>query len=502
MLGDAEIRALGGNLKSVSEDNQKHHQDLQKLLDQFQFFLESYNRLKSDYEEEKEGRERYKKLAKAQERNPFVLVLVDGDGYLFKEYLVKAGTQGGPKAAQILNESIKDLVHERLGSQADQCRIMVRIYANMLGLSKSLARVGLVGNEARSMSTFATAFTAAQDLFDYVDAGDKKEAADYKIREMFRLFADNNQCKHIFFAGCHDTGYLSLLTPYRGRADRITLIKAASFHPEFERLDFAVRELPAVFMSTQPSGSHIPPPPTIPSAPKVCTHYQKGICRYGTQCTKIHIMPGQQLSKKVDDMASSPISSYNRDFSHLKDFRSSVRDQDFYATTLPFMNIKCLNFIAVNKDGDRIDPYVPMPSRESWDTYVRRSKPRRPCNNYHLAGECETNNCEFDHSPVDSNSLNVMKNILRQHVCSKGASCRSLKCYLGHHCQKSGCKGIKPCKFGRYAHTLDIVVAQWDTPIERHASDDSPASEETANSNFSEDWKYPETSPIETHFEC
>lgn len=59
---------------------------------------------------------------------------------------------------------------------------MVRIYANVLGLSKSLARSGIVGQEARSLSPFTASFTRAQDLFDFVDAGDKKEGADYKIR--------------------------------------------------------------------------------------------------------------------------------------------------------------------------------------------------------------------------------------------------------------------------------------------------------------------------------
>lgn len=59
---------------------------------------------------------------------------------------------------------------------------MVRIYSNVLGLSKSLARVGLVGNEARSLSHFTASFTRSEDLFDYVDAGDKKEGADHKIR--------------------------------------------------------------------------------------------------------------------------------------------------------------------------------------------------------------------------------------------------------------------------------------------------------------------------------
>lgn len=67
---------------------------------------------------------------------------------------------------------------------------------------------------------------------------------------MFRLFADNSQCKHIFFAGCHDVGYLSVLTPYRGQGDRVTLLKAGSFHNEFASLDLPVRELGTCFRST------------------------------------------------------------------------------------------------------------------------------------------------------------------------------------------------------------------------------------------------------------
>lgn len=69
-----------------------------------------------------------------------------------------------------------------MGMQADQCRIMVRVYANMLGLSKTLARAGLCGHEARSLAPFTSAFNRAQDLFDFVDAAEKKEGSDFKIR--------------------------------------------------------------------------------------------------------------------------------------------------------------------------------------------------------------------------------------------------------------------------------------------------------------------------------
>ncbi|THC88089.1 hypothetical protein EYZ11_012463 [Aspergillus tanneri] len=426
MLGESDIQDLDDHLGSVLRDNERHHENVQNLLQRFHLLLDNYNRLKSDYEEEKEAREKYKKLVRGQDRNPFVLVLVDGDGCLFKEHLLKAGSEGGITAATLLSDSIKELLHDQLGPQADQCRIMVRIYSNILGLSKSLARFGLVGHEARSLSPFAASFTRSQDLFDYVDAGDKKEGADNKIREMFKLFVDHNQCKHIFFAGCHDAGYLSLLTPYRGKADRITLLKAASFHPEYAKLDLPVRELPAVFMTGALGGGHVgsnhgankylvnghagsnatsrPHPPPKP----ICKYFQKGFCRYGNESNS----------------------------------SSRVRDDEYYAKMLPPVSGKCKDYIPINVLGERIDSYCPKPPLEAWESYNRRTKQYKLCNRHQLRGECDTPDCEFDHRPVESDCIDVMRNILRQHPCPKGGRCRAVKCYLGHICQKDGCGAL------------------------------------------------------------
>lgn len=41
----------------------------------------------------RDSRERYKQMARGQERNPFVLVLVDGDGYIFDDDLVGNGAE-------------------------------------------------------------------------------------------------------------------------------------------------------------------------------------------------------------------------------------------------------------------------------------------------------------------------------------------------------------------------------------------------------------------------
>ena len=196
-----------------------------------------------------------------------------------------------------MTDSVKELLHDRLGDQADQCRIMIRIYSNLLGLSKTLSRAELAGNEARSFATFASSFTRLQELADYIDAGEKKG----------------------------------------------------------------------------------------------------------------------------------------------------------------------------NKYGDRIDTYLPQPPNEDWTVYNRRAKQHKLCNSYHLGGECGNLSCQFDHSDVDSTSLTVMRYIMRQHPCQRGPSCRSIKCYQGHVCQKGGCKG-QQCRFKPAAHSIDLQVVQWDIPIESDAS--------------------------------
>ncbi|KAJ5355945.1 Zinc finger CCCH-type [Penicillium concentricum] len=512
MLRDSDIDSLNGHLASLSRDQQKQHDNLQDLLGQFKNLLEDYSSLKSDYEEVKEGREKYKRQARGQDRNPFVLVLVDGDGYLFKEHFLKHGSEGGINAARELSDSVKELMHSTMGMQAEQCRIMVRVYANVLGLSKALARAGLMGHEARSMSPFTSSFTRAQELFDYVDAAEKKEGSDFKIREMFRLFVDLNQCRHIYFAGCHDTGYGSLLTPYRGRGDRITLIKAAGFHREFEALDLPIRELPSVFMSTPLLNSKPPTGPAAAASPTatkfnggngvhhvsngtngtnganttkpICKHFQKGICKFGNGCNKQHVMPNQsfnhQPSPKQSGLGDSP-----------KQLWSSPtvvgRSEDFLRSMLPLPSIKTEEFIPVNKDGDRIDPYYPHPSPEAFDEYHARAKEHKVCNSYHLSGECGDMSCTFDHSDVSNVIIEVLRYMLLQHPCTRAGACRSIKCYMGHLCQKPGCKAVKSwqCRFNQTAHTLDLQTARWDVPSDQSEIDQWSVSDDSTGKGLS-----------------
>lgn len=66
MLRDHHIQELAGQLRSVDQENRQHHENLSNLLQNFQSLLGNYNLLRSDYEEEKEAREKYKKMARGQ----------------------------------------------------------------------------------------------------------------------------------------------------------------------------------------------------------------------------------------------------------------------------------------------------------------------------------------------------------------------------------------------------------------------------------------------------
>ncbi|EHK24950.1 uncharacterized protein TRIVIDRAFT_30240 [Trichoderma virens Gv29-8] len=307
MVNDDELERAAKQLANFRTDN-----TLPDILDRYTALIADYRRLKSDYEEERDSREKYKQIAKGQERNPFVLVLIDGDGYVFNGNLVSTGVEGGRSAAQLLNEAIKTSLRTK---GLDHCQIMVRVWANLAGLSKTLHKAGLAGPEKRSLSPFVASFNRSYGLFDFADAGEWKENADFKLRAMLNLYAENTQCKHIYFAACHDVGYISDLTTHIGNNERFTLITSPGikFHDEYVKLGLGIEEFPGVFHPTSLGATSVYQSPrssststktaatVTPSATlsyfdyseagerKICHFYRIGKCKYGNNCNKLHV---------------------------------------------------------------------------------------------------------------------------------------------------------------------------------------------------------------------
>ena len=157
---------------------------------------------------------------------------------------------------------------------------------------------------------------------------------------MLRFYAGNTQCKHIFFAACHDVGYVSDVIC--GDNERFSLISTPSllFHSEFKKLGMNIEELPGVFRQTplphRASAQDLSK--TNPSAASgtnrfvyafpaatsggfannintVCQFYAFGKCKYGSSCKFSHIDSTTSLQDSQNE-SSSPLTMANSSISN------------------------------------------------------------------------------------------------------------------------------------------------------------------------------------------
>lgn len=146
------------------------------LENQVEDLTESLKGKIKNYEEKKE------RLRVAEENaaaNPFAIVLVDGDGYVFPDDLLYQGTSGGEEAAQkLLTEVTKYLERYKGGKD---WKLIVRIFVNLEGLARKCQQFDIV-RQSNTLREFAAGFAQSQPLFDFVDVGYGKERADHKLR--------------------------------------------------------------------------------------------------------------------------------------------------------------------------------------------------------------------------------------------------------------------------------------------------------------------------------
>ncbi|KAK4462105.1 hypothetical protein QBC42DRAFT_84035 [Cladorrhinum samala] len=499
MLNDREIDKAAADLANFQKT-------YAKILDDYASLLVEHKRLKSDYEEERETREKYKQLSKDSERNPFVLVLIDGDGYPFHDNLLSRISDGGGAAAKLINDRIRESLYRK---GLDNCAIMVRVYANVSGLSKALSKTGVVGADSRSLAPFIANFNRSYGLTEFIDAGQLKENSDFKIRALLKLYGENAQCKHIYLAACHDVGYVSELTQFRGRSRKFTLIDSTAirFHDEFHNLGMGIEELPGVFRAS-PLGPPLPhrplsgglatgaalhDKPATPTTPattgttnnkekNICLFYTKGDCRYGKMCKNLHV----DSKSDAPSFWSSSSSKTLRATSSRSTNLTSSPDTEVDMTGLPRKADIAEGHIAVNANNHRLDPYIPPPDSDTAALLKARTDKRRVCNSFLLNGSCDAGlECNYDHSPMDPACLSALESLARSQPCPKRGACKKESCTHGHICQVLNCKhrgGKVYCKIPYTSHLEDLNVARYiqvdnknriTSPTNNHSSEDS-----------------------------
>ena len=117
-----------------------------------------------------------------QEKDPFVLVLIDGDGMIFDDNLLRKGEQGGHEAAGYLWNAVREYITTKV-PEISSPKITTRVYANVRGLSEALYKSGIIERPS-IFEEFARGFTGSKQLFDFIDVGMGKDRADDKLGGM------------------------------------------------------------------------------------------------------------------------------------------------------------------------------------------------------------------------------------------------------------------------------------------------------------------------------
>ncbi|KAL8686592.1 MAG: hypothetical protein Q9218_006995 [Villophora microphyllina] len=435
---------------------------------------------------ERDLKDEMRRLKASMGRDPFVLVLIDGDGMIFEDNYIRKGEVGGKEAAASLWNNINDYIHEKLPHIPADCRIVTRIYANMKGLAETCYRSGML-ERATLIEDFYRGFTGSKILFDFVDVGPGKDRADDKITgtvcpirtplpwlrdtdlvtELFKLHLSDFHCQHIFFGCSHDNGYARLLEQYTDPTvtKQITLLEGVPFERELYALQSryaAVRfenvfrankinvYIQPLYPSTQPaSREHPTRAPSdhdaLPPTSGYQSPYQSLISTKGPSPT-----PGNSLimNPKAPTWASTATSAAQI---------VSPPPTPTPAASKPATSTE----IRRNRHGQRIDPATVYDRDE-----INRLRSMKLCNVHYLRGDCRYDPCTHDHKhKLTNNEKKALTTLARMIPCVYGSECDDPKCFYGHQCSlsvtgKKDCLFGENCKFDRSLHGLDLTVVK------------------------------------------
>ncbi|KAI8935290.1 hypothetical protein NX059_007877 [Plenodomus lindquistii] len=516
MVPDSIIDALDTHLERFKFNEESRHTDLQNLLKEYGQLLEDYKVVKKELEAK--NNKPVVSLPKPQARgaklkDSYVLVLVDGDDYIFNDELIKDKEEGGARAARLLNDAVDKYLQYNV-PDASKARIVVRVYADFTALSKRLTKTKVAGPEKRSISPFSAAFTRALGLFDFVDALDE-EGTRFKIREQFKLASSDEACSHILFAACHNPIYLPQLVAFSGMREKITLVQGEGWNQEFDQFGLNVTQFSSVFKSSEApktaassravSSSTVGDPTplkniVVTTRPTLRTNsYRRDGPSNGNRSAlsspDLGPVRGNGSSVSGISLKKEPATTQEKPkipcrhflkgtckfgdkctFSHAAPRKPSSQappstsDRPNNPSSLLPKEIMP-GFIAINAQKQRLDTYIRPPTEQEFATYNARFRERKPCNSFHLQQNCTNFDCVYDHSALDPASRHVLSYVLRCTACPRKGACRVEDCILGHVCQKDGCTGqMKGCRM-KGLHGVDMRVGGM-VPAEGRARED------------------------------
>lgn len=484
-------------LQEFRESDRRRDDLVSRLCRSYQELSVAYREKCADYEQERRSlnmwqrdRDRLAKeldeLKLANDSNPLIFVIIDGDGAIFRDDLLSRGADGGTDAAFELLTQIREHVKSIYpGVKVEDWNIMVQIVISLEGQARTLHAAGIVHDGYRDLTAFAHAFGQAQSLFSFVDVGIGKERADHKIRETMRVMVRLPQCKLVLFGPCADNGYLPFLEPYKREfSHKLSLLETTPPMQGFIQLGLRRAKFPSVFRSeaiVRPSfggsmGNSMPLMRTgsiplngansthmsLPSSqqqqhsmtsPKSATAEANG----GVSLNALQLPPKTASAPLQPAPAAPPPTSSYATASNKA--TTTIVSRSFDIT--PKKPAPALKYYYVNASSERVDEDLPRVAPITEKRYMEKKKEngRNFCNNYHLLGYCEDGDdyCKYEHGDrLSPQELLVQKHRARGTYCDNGIGCDDFDCYYSHHCRFGRDCGIgHKCRFND-THHMDL----------------------------------------------
>lgn len=326
-------------------ENEQLHSRVQELEREVSVWKQGYINAENQTDSlQKDVAHLQRMIESLKEDNPLILALVDGDGNIFSEDLLRQGQAGGRNAALMLTKGLTEhtaTVDARISGRA---RVWLTVYCNKQGLSDTLIANDVCTSE--QFEAFSLGLSQAAPLFSIIDVGPGKEAADAKIKEHLRLFTRFPQTFLVYFGGAHDNGYTSTLASLQneGLLDKIVLLRGyKDLAIELKHLQLPVVEVEGVFRSTKMQGHtrhglqklatsmYVNKPESSTNVLKAtgppknlnlpinkhkppCTFYYLGFCKHGPKCIFGHdyTLTSRDLIKMRENSKKFPCAILNK----------------------------------------------------------------------------------------------------------------------------------------------------------------------------------------------
>ncbi|KAH8696668.1 CCCH zinc finger protein [Talaromyces proteolyticus] len=441
-----QIKLIDENKDDLIEDLLRRVNELEDVYQQTKLDREREIRFNRDIQlHEMELMNQIQRIKKIMDREPYIIVLLDGDGMIFHDQYLRNGEQGGKDAANQLASALNHYVSRNLPNVTSP-KLVTRVYANVSGLGNACYHAGIV-DKPSVIDDFVRGFNESRLLFDFVDVGHGKDRADDKISETFKLNLYNCHCHQIFLGCSHDNGYARLLEETIADIEllgRISLVEGIPFERELESIknSYRVTQFPDLFRTTK-----------IVVKTPLKTHTAM-LSPHPTGATLTRTSTNTSSSSSNTPISSSSWASVTA--LNPGDVTLQLNKPSSPAPTSEPV-------VQRNKVGQRIDR---MDFKNLSKDELNRVKKMKLCNLFFLLGSCPNTNCYHDHDhKLTRDEKEVLRAVARMTPCHFGMSCEDPKCIYGHRCPQSevgkkDCHWGSNCRFEPAQHGIDLTVVK------------------------------------------